>query len=288
VNSIKEASKRLVIVPAFNEANNIGQVVDEIFGANLGLDVLVIDDGSHDGTGEIARAHGARVITLPFNLGIGGAVQTGLKFAYRKQYDVAIQIDGDGQHVPSEVPLLLAPLQRHEADVCIGSRYLGPSHYHTPFMRRLGILIFSAINSVLIGQRITDNTSGFRAFNRRAIEFLSANYPSDYPEPEAVVILGRNGFRLKELAVKMRPRSNGQSSINSVRAIYYMVKVLLAILIDVFKLTKYQGDTNENDATSISKIGAMLALYHFVTLWVVIIPRKVFDMATIRMKLLFF
>jgi len=242
---MKELRKCLVIVPAFNEANNIGQVVDEIFGANLALDVLVIDDGSHDRTGEIARAHGARVITLPFNLGIGGAVQTGLKFAYRKQYDVAIQIDGDGQHIPSEIPLLLAPLQRREADVCIGSRYLGPSHYHTPFMRRMGMLIFSAINSGLIGQRITDNTSGFRAFNRRAIEFLSANYPSDYPEPETVVILGRNGFRLKELPVKMRQRSNGESSISSVRAIYYMVKVLLAILVDVFKTYQKIGVTTK-------------------------------------------
>jgi glycosyltransferase involved in cell wall biosynthesis len=183
----------------------------------------------------VARSHGARVITLPFNLGIGGAVQTGLKFACRHHYDVAIQIDGDGQHLPSEIPLLIAPLQRHEADVCIGSRYLGPRRYHTPLMRRLGMLIFSVVNSLLIGQRITDNTSGFRAFNRRAIEFLSANYPGDYPEPEVVVMLGRNGFRLKEVPVKMRQRSTGESSIGSIRAVYYMVKVLLAILVDVFK-----------------------------------------------------
>jgi glycosyltransferase involved in cell wall biosynthesis len=230
-----ELRKRLVIVPAFNEESNIGHVVDEILGAGLGLDVVVVDDGSHDRTGEIARSRGARVITLPFNLGIGGAVQTGLKFAHRHQYDVAIQIDGDGQHISSEIPLLLAPLQHREADVSIGSRYLGAPHYDTPFMRRLGMLVFSTVNSLLIGQRITDNTSGFRAFNRRAIAFLSAHYPSDYPEPETVVMLGCNGFRLKEVAVKMRQRRAGESSINSGRAIYYMVKVLLAIIVDVFK-----------------------------------------------------
>jgi hypothetical protein len=230
-----ELRKRLVIVPAFNEEKSIGQVVDDILGCELGLDVVVIDDGSQDRTSEIARAHGSRVIKLPFNLGIGGAVQTGLKFALRHGYDVAIQIDGDGQHVPAEIPHLLAPLQRREADVVIGSRYLGARHYRTPFMRRLGMLVISAVNSLLIGQRITDNTSGFRAFNRRAVEFLSNHYPSDYPEPEAVVILGRNGFRLKESAVKMRQRLAGESSINSFHSIYYMVKVLLAVVVDVFK-----------------------------------------------------
>jgi glycosyltransferase involved in cell wall biosynthesis len=230
-----ELRKRLVIVPAFNEEKSIGQVVDDILGCGLGFDVVVIDDGSQDRSAEIARARGARVIKLPFNLGIGGAVQTGLKFALRHGYDVAIQIDGDGQHVPAEIPNLLAPLQRQEADVVIGSRYLGARHYRTPFMRRLGMIVISAVNSLLIGQRITDNTSGFRAFNRRAIEFLSNHYPSDYPEPEAVVILGRNGFRLKESAVKMRQRLAGESSINSLGAVYYMVKVLLAIIVDVFK-----------------------------------------------------
>jgi glycosyltransferase involved in cell wall biosynthesis len=240
-----ELRKRLVIVPAFNEEGNIGQVVDDILGTGLQLDVVVIDDGSHDRTSEIARAHGARVISLPFNLGIGGAVQTGLKFAHRHGYEVAIQIDGDGQHVPAEIPRLLAPLQRREADVTIGSRYLGSRHYRTPFMRRLGMMIFSAVNSVLIGQRITDNTSGFRAFNRGAIEFLSNHYPSDYPEPETVVMLGRNGFRLQELAVEMRPRTNGESSIGSWRAAYYMIKVLLAIIIDVFKTYPKVGVTSK-------------------------------------------
>lgn len=230
-----ELRKRLVIVPAYNEEKNIGQVVDDILGAGLGFDVVVIDDGSQDRSGEIARAHGARVIKLPFNLGIGGAVQTGLKFAWRQGYDVAIQIDGDGQHVPAEIPHLLAPIQRREADVVIGSRYLGARRYRTPILRRAGMIVFSAVNSLLIGQRITDNTSGFRAFNRHAIEFLCQHYPSDYPEPEAVVILGRNGFRLQESAVQMRQRLAGESSINSLRSVYYMVKVLLAILVDVFK-----------------------------------------------------
>lgn len=233
--------KNLVIIPAYNEAENIGSVVDEIKSTALPLDILVIDDGSIDHTTEVAQAHGARVVRLPINLGIGGAVQTGFKFARDNGYDVAIQIDGDGQHIPSELPILLDVLARNEADLCIGSRYIGERQYRTPFARRLGMIVFTAVNSLLIGQRVTDNTSGFRAYNRRAIEFLSRYYPTDYPEPEVVVILGRTGFRIQERAVKMRPRHSGESSINSWRAIYYMIKVLLAITVDVFKVYRQVG-----------------------------------------------
>ena len=225
----------LVIIPAFNEEGNIGRVIREIRDTHLPVDVLVINDGSTDGTAHKARAAGAAVIELPYNLGIGGAVQTGFKYALRYDYQYALQLDGDGQHIPAEIVTILEPVKKGEADMVIGSRYIGDSTYKTPAMRRFGMIVFSLVNSALIGQKVTDNTSGFRAFNARAIMFLAKYYPADYPEPEAVVVLGRNGFKIKEVAVKMRQRTAGESSINAVRAIYYMIKVLLAIFIDVFK-----------------------------------------------------
>ncbi|RME00925.1 MAG: glycosyltransferase family 2 protein [Calditrichaeota bacterium] len=225
----------LIIIPAYNEEENIERVIREIRDTQLPADILVINDGSIDATARKASEAGAVVISLPYNLGIGGAVQTGFKYALRHGYRYALQLDGDGQHVAEEIPKILGPVQNDEADMVIGSRYIGESTYKTPAMRRFGMLVFRWVNSALIGQKITDNTSGFRAFNARAILFLAKYYPADYPEPEAVVVMGRNGFRVKEVAVKMRQRSAGESSINAVRAIYYMIKVLLAIFIDVFK-----------------------------------------------------
>ncbi len=225
----------LIIIPAYNEQENIGRVIREIRETRYPVDVVVINDGSTDATPRRAREAGAVVINLPFNLGIGGAVQTGFKYALRHGYEYAIQLDGDGQHVASEINKILEPVKNGEADMAIGSRYLGESDYKTPLMRRLGMLVFSFVNSALIGQKVTDNTSGFRAFSRRAILFLAKYYPADYPEPEAVVVLGRNGFKIKEVSVRMRPRAAGESSINAFRSVYYMVKVLLAIFVDVFK-----------------------------------------------------
>ena len=225
--------KILAIVPSFNEEENIASVIESINGADPLIDILVVNDGSDDRTGEIARSSGlARVVNLPCNLGIGGAVQTGLIFAKREGYDIAFQFDGDGQHIASEIEKILALVRNDLADVVIGSRFCGKDEgYRSTFSRRLGIKVFEIVNSVLIRQRITDNTSGFRAYNRKAIEFLERNYPMDYPEPEAVLILGKNGFRLKEVSVLMRERGSGRSSISGTGSLYYMIKVLLALVV---------------------------------------------------------
>jgi glycosyltransferase involved in cell wall biosynthesis len=221
----------LVIIPAFNEAANIIQVIASLHGEFPTADLLVVNDSSTDQTGKQAEETGlARVINLPCNLGIGGAMQTGFLYAVRHGYDAALQFDGDGQHLAGQIPSLLEPLRREEADVVIGSRFNSSnSGYKSSPLRRIGIGIFSLVNSLLIKQRITDNTSGFRAYNRRALIFLAESYPADYPEPEAVLMLGKNGFRLMEVATRMRERQGGRSSIRGLTGIYYMLKVLLGI-----------------------------------------------------------
>jgi hypothetical protein len=228
----------LVIVPAFNEAQAIGQVIEDLRSLELPLDILVVNDGSIDATSELARATGqALVVDLPKNLGIGGAVQTGFKYAVRNGYQAAVQFDGDGQHVAAELAGLLGKLQGDGISMVIGSRFLAeePTGYRSTFVRRIGIRLFQAVNSLLIGQRVTDNTSGFRAYDRQAIEFLALHYPLDYPEPEAVILLGRNGFRIAEATTRMRERQTGGSSIAGLSGAYYMVKVLLAILMTALR-----------------------------------------------------
>lgn len=231
----KSSLSVLAVVPAFNEAGGVAGVVAEILAVRPKVDVLVVDDGSSDRTAEKAAAAGATVVRLPYNLGIGGAVQTGFRYAVRNGYDAAVQVDGDGQHVPADIPALLAALGPGGADVAIGSRFLGAGGYTTTRLRRVGTRVFERVNSWVLGQTITDNTSGFRAYNRRALGFLAENYPQDYPEPESVVLLGRNGFRIREVPIRMRERGHGRSSISSFRSVYYMIKVLLAIFVDCFK-----------------------------------------------------
>ncbi|MBN1221856.1 MAG: glycosyltransferase family 2 protein [Candidatus Aminicenantes bacterium] len=229
--------KILAIVPAYNEERNIGPVIESLKERMPALDILVVNDGSTDDTSQTASAtKKALVVDLPCNLGIGGAVQTGFLHAVKEGYDAAFQFDGDGQHLGSEVDKLLAPILAGEADVVIGSRFLsGNGGFRSTRTRRAGIKIFQWVNSFLTGHRITDNTSGFRAYNKRAITFLSRDYPSDYPEPEAVILLGRNGFRLKEVPVEMKERASGRSSITAFRSLYYMVKVLLAIFVTALR-----------------------------------------------------
>jgi len=228
----RRKSDALVIVPAYNEADNIGRVIADLKTLELNPDILVVNDGSWDGTYQAAKVTSqALVVNLPNNLGIGGAVQTGFKWAARQGYRVAIQFDGDGQHIAAEIPKLLQVLEKQDAGMVIGSRFTEKhSGYRSTFARRIGIRVFKAVNSLLIGQTITDNTSGFRAYNRRAIEFLARHYPIDYPEPEAVILLGKNGFAMAEISASMRERQAGGSSISGVKSVYYMVKVLLAIL----------------------------------------------------------
>ena len=227
--------KALVIIPAFNEEGSVGKVVEEVRTYLPEADPLVVNDGSTDLTSEIAKSKGAIVLDLPFNLGIGGAMQAGYKYASKKEYDIAIQVDGDGQHDPKEIHKLLKVLEEGEVDVVIGSRFVSDSEYRASTMRRLGILILSKAISMILGEKVTDPTSGFRAANRGAIHLFSVDYPQDYPEPEALVLLHQCGLKTKEIPVKINQRYSGESSITKARSVYYMVKVLLAVFVDCFK-----------------------------------------------------
>ncbi len=227
--------KTLVIIPALNEEASIAHVIEQIHQHAAWADVAVINDGSSDRTESIAEACGAIVLHLPYNIGIGAAVQTGFVFAERNGYEVAVQNDGDGQHDPAEIPLLVCDLLESGADLVIGSRYIEDRGYITPHIRRFGIRILARVISWVTRQRFTDPTSGFRASNRRTIQTCARFYPHDYPEPEAVVLLHRAGLRLREIPVTMNPRYGGRSSITPVKSALYMVKVLLAILIDLLR-----------------------------------------------------
>ncbi len=226
----------LVILPALNESRNIARVVNGVRGQLPGAEVLVIDDGSFDDTGSAAAGAGALVLNMPYNVGIGAAVQAGFQFAAARDYDIVIRNDGDGQHAPEANLDLIEKLRAAKADVVIGSRFLGAAgDYGTPFLRRLGSGILARLLSLITRQRVTDPTSGCAAFNRRAIQLFAQAYPHDYPEPEAIVIAHRGGLRQLEIPVKMIPRRHGNSSITPLRSVYYMIKVMLAILINLLR-----------------------------------------------------
>ena len=227
--------RRVAIVPALNEEASVGRVVDEIRAVDPGLDIVVIDDGSTDRTAEVAHARGAHVLRLPFNLGIGGAVQTGFRYAWENGYDLAVRVDGDGQHDPSELGAVLEPVLAGEADIAVGSRFAGGSGYRSSRPRRIGIRLLAWSVSLIVRQRLTDTTSGFQALNRLGIKLFAADYPHDYPEVEATVLLAKHRLRLSEVPVTMRERSGGRSSIGALSSVYYMVKVLLAIFVAVFR-----------------------------------------------------
>jgi glycosyltransferase involved in cell wall biosynthesis len=222
----------VAVVPAFDEEGAIGAVIDGIHAFDPEIDVVVVDDGSTDRTAEAAAAAGAAVVRLPFNLGIGAAVQTGFRYALEREYEIALRLDGDGQHDPAELPKLLEPLDRDEADVVTGSRFRDlDGGYRPPLARRIGITWFARLVSVLSGQRVTDTTSGFQALNRSGIALFARDYPSDYPEVEATVLVLKHRLRLVEVPVRMREREHGSSSITFVRSLYYAVKVTLALLV---------------------------------------------------------
>jgi glycosyltransferase involved in cell wall biosynthesis len=227
--------KILIIVPAYNEEKSIPGVIDDIRSYVPDADIIVIDDGSRDGTEMVARELGVTVLALPFNLGIGGAMQTGYLYAEQNGYDVAVQFDGDGQHVAAEVGSLLAHLRQGRADIVVGSRFLKRGDYRPTFLRRIGIWIFSMVLSMILGVKVTDTTSGFRAVNRRVIEFFARTYPEDYPEVESLVLLHRAGMAIEEISVQMRDRTGGCSSITPIQSAYYMIKVLLAVFVDLLK-----------------------------------------------------
>jgi glycosyltransferase involved in cell wall biosynthesis len=224
----------LAVVPAYNESRTVGSVVRAIREELPRFDVVVVDDGSTDDTAEIARMSGATVVSLPYNLGIGGAVQTGFKYALDEGYDYMVQIDGDGQHDPAEVATLMRTMEaRPTMDVVCGSRFLRGStdqpRYPAPFSRRTGIHIFAFLLRRIVGPKVSDPTSGFRLYNRRAIALFARDYPHDYPEVEAVLMLHHHELDMCEARVRMYDRGGGTSSIGAGKSAYYMVKVLLAL-----------------------------------------------------------
>ncbi len=219
----------LVIIPAYNEAENIASTAKTV--TEQGYDYVIINDGSTDNTLQVCRENGLNVVDLPQNLGIGGAVQAGHKYAQRFGYDVDIQVDGDGQHDPKYIPLLLKQIDAG-ADLVIGSRFLVQTDgFQSTFMRRVGITWLSHVIKAVSGNKITDPTSGFRASGKRAIDLFCDSYPIDYPEPDSIVSAIKKGLDVREVSVLMRERQCGTSSIGGLKSIYYMIKVTLAILI---------------------------------------------------------
>jgi glycosyltransferase involved in cell wall biosynthesis len=231
-------SKHLAIVPAYNEEGAVGTTVAELFEHAAGFDVVVVDDGSTDDTASVAARAGARVIRMPFNVGIGGAVQAGYQFALEHAYDVAVQVDGDGQHDPRHLNEMLDHLRRHpEVGMVTGSRFLerDDNGYRSTRSRRAGIRIFGWVLSRVVGRAVTDPTSGLRMVRGRGIELFARDYPHDYPEVEAVLLLHYHQLKGAELPVTMRARTTGVSSINASRSLYYMIKVLLAIFVGLLR-----------------------------------------------------
>lgn len=227
--------KILVVIPAYNEEASLGSVVEEVKKYLPKADILVVNDGSSDSTSSEARIKGALVLDLPYNLGIGGAVQTGCLYAYQHGYEFVVRLDGDGQHHPQEIPKILKPLLEGEADIVIGSRFVSQEGYKSTFLRRVGIRFFSLVIWFISGGTVKDPTSGFNGMNRKGIELIAFKYSSDYPEVEALIVARKRGLRIKEVPVVMRKREKGKSSIDCFEAIYYMIKVSISTLIGYLK-----------------------------------------------------
>ncbi|WP_294351710.1 glycosyltransferase family 2 protein [uncultured Clostridium sp.] len=223
--------KILVIIPAYNEEKNIINVVNNIKKECPEVDYIVINDCSKDNTEKILKENKFNYISLPVNMGIGGGVQTGYKYAAANGYDIAIQIDGDGQHDPKYIKKLIQPIIDGKADMTIGSRFIEKEGFQTSFMRRVGINFLNRLIKICCGQNITDVTSGFRATNKRLTKEFAKNYAQDYPEPEAIIHSVLKGFKVQEVPVIMHERQEGESSINMTKSIYYMIKVSLAIIL---------------------------------------------------------
>jgi len=251
-------SRVLVIIPAFNEAASIAGVLHALHTHTPDYDVVVINDGSSDATADAVRAfHAVELVTLPFNMGIGSAMQTGYRYAVDAGYDVAVQCDADGQHPAQELRKLVEAVESGRADLVVGSRYVADSDYRPSFSRRIGKSLLSRLVNVAIGGGITDTTSGFRAMNRAAFGTFAHTYPDDYPEAEALVILHKHSLRVIEVPVQMRARQGGRSSIGAARAAYYIVKVSLAIMVGLFKKISFKPPRSE-EALSPAEIASLL------------------------------
>jgi glycosyltransferase involved in cell wall biosynthesis len=228
--------KTLIIIPAYNEQANISLLLEKLLILKYNkVDIVVINDHSNDNTSAICKSYNVSLIDLPCNLGIGGAVQTGYKYAQYNSYDYAVQVDGDGQHNPEYIANMIEILMQGKVDMIIGSRFLETEGFKSTSLRRVGIIFFRKLIQLCIKQHITDPTSGFRACNQKVINLFAQRYPKDYPEPESIVFLNRHKLLIKEIPVIMNQRMGGVSSINPTKSIYYMIKVSLAILIDYLR-----------------------------------------------------
>lgn len=231
------SSTFLAVVPAYNEAGSVANVVRSLHERAPSFDVIVVDDGSTDDTARQAWEAGAKVLKLPFNLGIGGAVQTGFVYALEQGYDYMAQVDGDGQHEPAELGKLMAAIKADPSvDMVCGSRFVtADTDYLAPFSRRTGINLFAFILSKILRSPVSDPTSGFRLYNRRAITLFAHDYPHDYPEVEAILMLHAHHLRMVEVGVRMYARGSGRSSITTGRSVYYMIKVSLALIVGLLR-----------------------------------------------------
>lgn len=223
--------KTLIIIPAYNEQNTLAALIDDIKAKCPDVDYVVVNDCSSDDTKKVLSDIHATYVSAPVNLGIGGAVQTGYMYAAKNGYDIAIQVDGDGQHDVAYIKDMVAPIESGEADVVIGSRFIEKEGFQSSGARRMGIHFLSGLIYIMSGTKVKDVTSGFRAVNRRYIEIFADSYPDDYPEPEVIVISSLSGARIKEIPVVMKERTDGVSSINMKKSVYYMIKVSIAIIL---------------------------------------------------------
>lgn len=227
--------KKIIIIPAYNEEECIYNTVSELLKKAPEFDYVIVNDCSTDHTKEICEENHFNVINLPINLGIGGAVQTGYKYAYRHGYDCAVQVDGDGQHDVAYLKTMAKYLEDNQLDMVIGSRFIEKKGFQSSFMRRLGIKIFTVLIKLLTGKKITDATSGLRMIGKKGLALFAEDYPKDYPEPESTVAALRKGLKVEEIPVVMRERSGGESSISPRKSIYYMIKVPLAIIMECLR-----------------------------------------------------
>ena len=235
---MNDTAKILVLIPCYNEEANIVEAVERLRRTCPQVDYLVINDCSTDRSVELLKAHGYPYLDLPVNLGIGGGIQCGYVYSHANGYDITVQMDGDGQHDPAYLENIVKPVAEGRLDMCIGSRFIKKEGFQTSFMRRVGIRFLSGLIRLLCGEHVRDVTSGFRATNARMTAYFAEHYATDYPEPEAILAACLAGFTVREAPVVMRERQGGVSSISSLKSVYYMVKVSLALLIDRFSIQR--------------------------------------------------